>query len=187
VKPSPRGSSRRWPHGAAPPAKSSLPRACGAPLGGHAPRGPISSRRRFFSKTKNENKTQLRPPPPPPLPPPSTPRCRPCHHPAQPPPSLPPPSTTAAAPATSTGTTITTSTDTHSSRATTTARHPHRTPPPPGSATAGDGEEAICRRCGHTYKQTYTYIHTEIERGRTCHAGLKPHSRVVDAARALGH
>jgi hypothetical protein len=67
VKHSPRGSSRLRPHGTAPPAKSSSPIACGAPLGGHVLRGPTSSRRRDFQKT-NKTTHPGRPAPPPPWP-----------------------------------------------------------------------------------------------------------------------
>jgi hypothetical protein len=81
------------------PAKLSSLRASRNPFGGHALRGPPSSRRRDFYKTK---KTGRPPPWPPPLPPWPTQhrhRRRPYHH--------PPSSTTAAAPATSTNTTTT--------------------------------------------------------------------------------
>jgi hypothetical protein len=170
VKPSPRGSSRRWPHGAAPPVKSSSPRACGAPLGGRAPRGPISSRRRFYLKIK-KIKTS-----------PGHPRRRPPLHP--PPPPLPPPSTTAAVPAT---------TQHHRRRPCHQHRHHHHnkhrhplvpghhhhTPPPPHITTVW-----IHRRRSRgrryrpplrTYIQTNIHIHTP-----TAHH----HRRVIDAARA---
>jgi hypothetical protein len=46
LKASPRGSSRRRPHIGAPPVKRASPRALLDPLGGHAPRGILGSRRR---------------------------------------------------------------------------------------------------------------------------------------------